>query len=215
MNERSKHHRGSAFSSLRPSGCERYWFQAVDPEQTILVRSFISSSVKESGIPIGLSLSEVGAAKTHLVLVLSFNHALSIQWLENNLGGSSSQIEHGSSRPLFPGTDVSKQVVGSNPGIHAFVAAIHDRNSVSLDNREWIVVLQMTSHFRKNSRRFLLSKQSETCGGLDSNWCARLLVLWHGLERNLEKLVQRGSSFDRVGVKRGKTWFFHLKLLVQ
>ncbi|KAH3671656.1 hypothetical protein OGAPHI_000361 [Ogataea philodendri] len=256
MKDRSKHHNGSSVSSLMDSGWVRYWFHAEEPEHTSLVKSFISSSVKESGIPIGFNLSgslghivilvlghgnevhhvgglvgkldldvlsssswwqtwmwdrnvgsgirtrsrsqgEVGTAKADFVLVLTFDHALAVQRLKHDLSRSSTQVEHGSSRSLFLGSNVTQKVVGSDPRVNTFVTSVHDGDTVSFHDWEWVVVFKMASNLRKDSPGFLFSEQSQTGSGLQCNRRAALFSLWHVHEDDLElPLAALASSLE-------------------
>ncbi|EZF95779.1 hypothetical protein H113_03892 [Trichophyton rubrum MR1459] len=104
--------------------------------------------------------NKLSATKFEGVLVVAFWHFLwktvwsfaIISWLENNLSRTASQIKYGSGWDLFWRTDVSKQVIGCNPGINTLILAFHNLDTALglRDNREWVDSLQPSSDGLKN-----------------------------------------------------------------
>jgi hypothetical protein len=84
-------------------------------------------------------------------------------WLEDNLGASTTEVEDGRRGCFVGATNLSKKVVGCDPGVDTFLLAGHDNHTVMFagDDGEWVVGLEMVADRFEDGRRLLFAQQTK------------------------------------------------------
>lgn len=178
------------------------WVSFVESVDDALVDGVASSheTVSEMGVLVKL---EVTSSKVEVVLVVSWRellwHAVGRRlesWLEDNLSRSTSKVESGSSWSIIWSSNLSKKVVGGDPGKDALLRSVHDNNTLLLvrDDWEWVLGLETVADSLQNILALLWAKLAKTSSSLDCDRSAALELLWNRLHGSLHKDIQTLSS---------------------
>src|SRR4051812_40351885 len=120
---------------------------------------------------------ELPTAEVEDVFMVAFRESLRhtavgetlVARLENDLRRSASQVEDCRSLLVLWAANVAQEVVGGDPGVDAFVGAVHDCHALLLprDDRERILRFEVVSHGFQDSITLFFAQLAKTSCRLD------------------------------------------------
>jgi hypothetical protein len=170
---------------------------------------------------------EVTTAEVEIILVVTLSKLLGHSTvsgalesgLENDLSRTTTKIKDSGSLALIGTANLAEKVVGGDPSINTFERTVHDNDTLVLlvDDREGVILLEVSSDFSKNSIGSFLANHSKTSGGLDGDGSAALEGVGNGIHSDLHEGIETLGSGHRVAVILAEATDIllgHLELLV-